>query len=220
MKRKCNHCIGKVLAVIVSLSAIASMATVVQATTIPVENPGFEALSGFHAGQFPGWTLDLGSCGTGGSDSVLTGATGNSVGYAIAAGVFHQGLGFAIQPGTYTLTVDVGDVFVDADPPFDPLFPTIPAVILTGNSGTVELTEVSRDRPTPDNGQMLTWTTVFSVAPGDAIIGSDLWVVLGAFGETSPMREIVFDEVSIDYVPEPATLVLFSLGMLGVLRKK
>ena len=129
-------------------------------------------------------------------------------------GTLHQTLTDVIADGgVYTLTVDVGvSIFTGSEGTIR-LFGSTSgfSTPLSNTNGTAELTGIA-----PPNGEYLLnqSVTYTALASGDPFAGQNLGVALVGSSGT----QVIYDNVRLDIsaVPEPSTLVLAVLGLVGL----
>jgi len=191
-------------------------------TSVPtVVNPSFEeddVANGSHFDGDPiGWST-TGAAGPQDYNDAWTPQPTDGVQHAYANGgaSLSQTLSDVITDGeVYTLTVDVGEYSG-----FSGSLATIRlygstagvGTALSNANGTAELTGID-----PTNGFYTTDLTVTytALASGDPFAGQSVGIAL--IGESG--TQVTFDNVRFDItpIPEPSTLALFSLGLLGLL---
>lgn len=201
--------------------AAMSMALSINAATLTINNPGFEADllgNGVFSYTLTGWTPNLGCCGIGfqnpttGMFASGTSIEGDNFAYGNGGGFgYYQVLSNTFAPNTtYTFSMMVGHrldlgfggylLALRAGPSF--LTPAVAS--LTGASD-------------PGSGQWALQSLVYSTSFTGAELGQSILISFGSNG-----IQTEFDQATVTATPEPATLGLIgaSLVAVGVQRKK
>ncbi len=180
-----------------------------KADMIPILNAGFEnpvlTNGNFTRVAPPEWTLT----GAGGSFNPAAASfpgeapEGQNTAY-LHLGTLSQTLVDLLQPGVYTLQIDIGDS----------VFTAFPGYMVELLAGSVVL---AKDDNTlvPLNGTFLTSTLVFAATASDPNLGQHLGIRLSSRGD-----ETNFDDVRLNFspfvVPEPSSVAMLITGALGL----
>jgi|GEM_PF-4710357 len=118
-------------------------------------------------------------------------------------------LGALTSSTSYLLSIQVGwrnDVTTPASP-----------VVLNLNSNAVAITPDVSVSPPLVQGSFVTYSRAYSAANLTALVGQPLTISFGV-GPSAAGQQIAFDSVSLvdTVVPEPASVVLFGLGLAGL----
>lgn len=227
-----KHSIMKLFNIVTALIAFAaiSMSSAVSQASITIVNPGFEdpvaGGSGVTNGSPPGWVL----VGTGGVWNInsptdygfwdVGSPEGKQVGFLTSApepGVgslpssFTQVLTDTVDTGLYTLSGQVGHprgYGANVDPSLDTIWTVellAGATVIASNSGTV----------VPD-AQFDPFSASVNIMGGSPFIGQPLSIRL-----STNNAQTAFDQVSLDVVPEAASVAIWSIlvGLVGLSRR-
>ena len=206
----------------VALASLGALfASAAYADDISVVNPSFETLPTFGlnvtcgtgcafstGGIIPGWTTsspDSGEFQPGTQDGNTTYFSSLSDGITSAyanSGTISQTVGVTVQPGvTYTLQVDLG---ARNDLPFD-----ASAELLVGGTA---FDAVGAD---PTAGNWSTFTAMFTGTQAEA--GDPITIELITSGTQANFDDVRVSDNLSAAVPEPSSLPLFVIGLLGTL---
>lgn len=212
----------KVLSIVVIVACLAASA---QAAVIVIDNSSFETATG---GVADGWsTVGVHTFATSAwaTDGVQSQQLGLSVGGV--SDVIYQTTSYAAAAGDlYELTFDgrINDGSISAGVEIG-----YKGILYYDDAGTrVELAsaQILFDDTTPRwGGGFGDWhglTINYTVAAGDAAIGKNLGFSFESVS-TAPAAWSAYsnvDNVQLSTVPEPATIALFGMGCLSLLRRK
>jgi hypothetical protein len=195
-------------ALISILFSVGSLVNVANATIITINNAGFESANTFDSGNGThnsnvlGWDLDSGGFGTMLTSGYPVASTNGGVNNAWSnAGTISQTLTDILAIGTYDLSVLFGD---RTNTPF-------PAASIELWAGATLIGLISQ-AAVPD-GTWVKGTTNIVIGDGHAALGETLEIKLISGGVQN-----LFDDVSLNHtvVPEPSTLAIFALGLMGL----
>jgi hypothetical protein len=184
------------------------------AVSLPIVNAGFENPavpdSQFVHDSPPGWScseeevFDCGTMDLSVADFPLGAPEGENVVNLSRGGRIDQVLSSVLTPGTYTLSIQVGQ-FMN-----NPLSPYSVQLLAGGNL----LAQSSSATPAPGTFQTLSFT--FLAGPNHPALGSPLAIAIDLFGDSSVVPQFAADDVRLDYspVPEPATPILVACGLI------
>lgn len=209
--------IKKAVLLVLMLSMVLVAQGTALASSIFIENPSFEADVPPTGGSTPwgdapgnqqwnnsvnGWiTAGQGTqvpyMGGSAFDSV---PQGSNVAWDNGDTIF-QGLGATLQPGAYTLSVWVGA------PKYISEFPGYTVALYAG--GTPVASGNSRN---PGPGQWLQDILTCNIASGNTLIGQPLEIRLESNG-----IQVCFDDVTLNYVPIPGSVLLLGSGLVGMI---
>lgn len=236
MSRKIFLCIGLALVVVGSLLAGSASATAIainnssfqipamddggdSGTSTPywnkdLSNTAYISIANVTDGSFPGTSGSPGLISGGDSTQLVYNYMGSPGGFGgrIFAGTQN---GDTLQAGTYTLKVAVGndqnwtggEAYLDLG--------TYNGASGDGNGYMSEKHVLAASIP---GGSMTTFQTQLIVSGSDPQIGNPILISLHAVNNKGSGAAVVcFDNVRLDYVPEPGTMALVASGLLGLL---
>jgi hypothetical protein len=192
--------------------SVGSLVSVANATIITINNAGFETANTFDAGggtynhSVVGWDLDSGGFGTMLTSGFPVASTNGGVNNAWSnGGTISQSLTDILAIGSYDLSVLFGD---RTDTPF----PTASIELWAGATLIGLISQAS----VPD-GTWVNGTSNIVIGGGHAALGETLEIKLISGGVQN-----LFDDVSLNYtaVPEPSTLAIFALGLMGLASRR
>jgi len=206
-----------------ALAVMLGLAGSAGAAAITVANHSFEAddlIDGHDSGALPtGWSKSGGAAvgyldrNSGAYSTAILPTPDNTDGEQLAwsnFGGFYQVLSDVLEADTtYTLTVDVGDRNNTGFPG---------AVLRLGSGVTFAsnlLAPTVVSNTTPD-ANWETWQTTFTTGAAPAGLDDPLRVELVDLGGV----QVLFDNVRLNAVPEPATLGMLVIGGVGVLLRR
>jgi hypothetical protein len=196
-------------------------------------SPGHFVNSGSLTGSFPsvpgvgtfGATRNLSYTGTnpGTGNTWVT----NFEALGVNSGSFPGQLAFATQTSAVEVTLNYSSFgildltgFGSIDFVFNPVFdpgvgpPFIIEVVLTTTSGT--LTTSGLPVPLPPAGGIFSIPFSGFSGPGSLSAVTGITIALNNGGSPSTAADFVLDEIRFSIIPEPGTMALFGLGLLGV----
>ena len=109
------------------------------------------------------------------------------------------------------LSMTEGDIVVD--------YTTTPTLV---SLGTEVASATNITDPTPASGWMLVSVTK-TIGASDPLIGTPIGVEMYASYNATiggSLQQLQIDGITLDVIPEPATMILFGLGALGLPRKR
>ena len=189
--------------------------------TDALDNDGTWIYSG--SAPTPGWADETYSGSSLGWPSEIGVLTGNEAAYTHNVGNYTLSKEFAgstWQPGDYEFSIYLatrqshgwtsGGLSVD-------------------NSGSnfgftangIHVTPTATSTPNPTMGgtyEWLEWTYAYTVNPGDSIVGETIGASF--FWSATTLGELMLDNITINFVPEPSTLLLAGLALALTCRRR
>lgn len=191
---------GRQFCMAVAALAMLGLAGGASAVAIPVSNAGFEApalADGGYNTTVTGWTIVSGAAGTFNPTIAhipSQAAEGANTSYSNGSTI-SQTLGAVLNPGTYTLSVAVGDRSDTGFPGYQVQFGVM--------NGPTFVPLASESAQVPGNG-FLTSTVSYTAVTGDANLGSPLVVRLVGNG-----TQVNFDDVRLDFAATPRDVAVY-----------
>jgi parallel beta-helix repeat protein len=191
---------GRQFCMAVAALAMLGLAGSVSAVAIPLSNAGFETpalADGGYNTTVTGWTIVSGAAGTfNPTTAQIPGQAteGSNTSYSNGSTI-SQTLGAVLNPGTYTLSVAVGDRSDTGFPGYQVQFGVM--------NGTAFVPLASESALVPSNG-FLTSTVSYTAATGEANLGRPLVVRLVGNG-----NQVNFDDVRLDFAATPRDVAVF-----------
>jgi hypothetical protein len=220
------------------LLIIAALFQAAQAAPITVANASFEdpatanyvgtnggdGTNGLPGWLHPAWTNTYLINKSGGT-ATATGVTGNQFLFLEpyndgGNSYVYQNTGAKFAAGTYTLTVDVGmatgfaDWSEDASAEFQLV--AFDGTVYNYNLGVAATTVIVKN----ELGKLSSYSYTLDLGGSESFIGNDVVIVLKGNKNTSTFQNVSYDNVRLDAVPEPASLLLLGLGSLTLLRRR
>lgn len=182
----------------------------VDAAVIVVANAGFEDSilgdGGFNNTGIPSWTTTspAGTLNPNVTMFATEAPEGNNTAFAGSEAQISQVLADTLDANiTYTLDVEVGDRL-------DTTMRGYQVQLLAGGNLLAQSTS-----PVPGEGAFVTSNVTYTSTDSDVNLGSPLEIRLIGLGQ-----QVNFDDVRLNAVPEPATCLLLTAGLLAILPRR